>query len=136
MIKFFYRLTFSYFVFLSVEGLRFAPCAVTVWESSGIPPVQITTNGQARDLISAFELNAAQYSKLRKEFEWMDDAEFESARFFNYRGQIYSLADFIRTEGDLLVKGWQGMHSWYASAGLLVKLVDSCQSVIVGTYTC
>ena len=98
--------------------------------------MQITTNGQARDLISAFELNTAQYNKLRKEFDYLDDQDFDSSMFFNYKGENYCLADFIRTEGDLLVKGWQGMHSWYASAGLLVKIVDSCQSVIVGTYTC
>lgn len=98
--------------------------------------MQITTNHQPRDLISAFELNTAQSTKLRKEFAWMDDSEFESAMFFNYRGQIYALADFIRTEGDLLAKGWQGMHSWYAGAGVVIKIVESCQSVIVGTYTC
>ena len=98
--------------------------------------MQITTNHQARDLISAFELNGAQYSKLRAEFEWMDDAEFESAMFFNYRGQIYALADFIRTEGDLLAKGWQGILNQSYFDGLLVKIVDSCQSVVVGRYFC
>ena len=98
--------------------------------------MQITTNNQARDLISAFELNGAQYSKLRKEFEWMDDAEFESALFFNYRGQIYALADFIRTEGDLMAKGWQGIMNQSYFDGLLVKIVDSCQSVVVGRYFC
>ena len=98
--------------------------------------MQITTNNQARDLISAFELNGAQYSKLRKEFEWMDDAEFESAMFFNYRGQIYALADFIRTEGDLMAKGWQGIMNQSYFDGLLVKIVDSCQSVVVGRYFC
>ena len=67
--------------------------------------LNVKTNNVPRDLISAFELSGAQYSKLRKEFEWMDDSEFESAMFFNYRGQIYALADFMRTEGDLLAKG-------------------------------
>ena len=98
--------------------------------------MQITTNGQARDLISAFELNTAQYTKLRKEFDYLDDQDFESAMFFEYKNQIYCLADFIRTESDLLAKGWQGFHTWYAGAGVVVKIVESCQSVIVGTYTC
>jgi hypothetical protein len=91
--------------------------------------LNVKTNNVPRDLISAFELSGAQYSKLRKEFEWMDDSEFESAMFFNYRGQIYALEDFIRTEGDLLAKGWHGNFD-----GLLVKIVDSCQSVVVGRY--
>ena len=98
--------------------------------------LNVKTNNVPRDLISAFELSGAQYSKLRKEFEWMDDSEFESAMFFKYRGQIYALADFMRTEGDLLAKGWQGILNQSYFDGLLVKIVDSCQSVVVGRYFC
>jgi hypothetical protein len=99
--------------------------------------LQITTNNQPRELISAFELNTAQHKELRKQFDYLSDEEFDCAMFFNYKGETYCLSDFIRIySGDLLVKGWQGMHSWCASAGLLVKIVDSCQSVIVGSYIC
>jgi hypothetical protein len=98
--------------------------------------MQITTNNQARELISAFELPTANYKKLRKEFDYLSDEDFDSSMFFNYKGENYCLADFIRTESDLLAKGWQGFHTWYAGAGVVVKIVESCQSVIVGTYTC
>ena len=98
--------------------------------------MQITTNNQARDLISAFELNSAEYSKLRAEFEWMDDNDFEPAMFFQYRGQVYALADFIRTEGDLLAMGWQGILNDTYFSGLVVKIVESCQSVVVGRFFC
>jgi hypothetical protein len=94
----------------------------------------VKTNNVPRDLISAFELNGAEYSKLRKEFDWMEDQDFEYAMFFNYRGQVYALADFLRTEGDLLAQGWQGVLNQTYFSGLLVKIVDSCQSVVVGRY--
>ena len=94
----------------------------------------ITTNFVPRDLISAFELNGAQYTKLRKEFDYMNDADFDSAMFFKYRGQVYALAEFLRTEGDLLAQGWQGICNQTYFSGLVVKITQSCQYVVVGRY--
>jgi hypothetical protein len=96
--------------------------------------IAITTNFVPRDLISAFELNGTQYSKLRKEFDYMNDADFDSAMFFKYRGQVYALAEFLRTEGDLLAQGWQGICNQTYFSGLVVKIVQSCESVVVGRY--
>jgi hypothetical protein len=96
--------------------------------------IAITTNFVPRDLISAFELNGAQYTKLRKEFDYMNDADFDSAMFFKYRGQVYALAEFLRTEGDLLAQGWQGICNQTYFSGLVVKIVQSCESVVVGRY--
>jgi hypothetical protein len=92
----------------------------------------IKTNNVPRDLISAFELSSAQYSKLRAEFDWMDLDEFDSAMFFEYRGQVYALADFMRTEGDLLAQGWQGILTDTFFSGIVVKIVESCQRIVVG----
>jgi hypothetical protein len=102
----------------------------------GSMSLTIKTNNVARDLISAFELDSNQYSKLRQEFDYMEQDEFDSAMFFQYRGQIYALADFIRTEGDLLAQGWQGILNESYFSGLVVKIVESCQSVVVGRYCC
>jgi len=96
--------------------------------------VTVKTNNVPRDLISAFELNGAQYNAIRAEFDYMDDADFESAMFFNYRGQVYALDEFLRTEGDLLAQGWQGICNQTYFSGLVVKIVESCQSVVVGRY--
>jgi hypothetical protein len=99
--------------------------------------MQITTNNQPRELISAFELPTANYQELRKQFDYLSDEEFECSMFFTYKGEIYSLSDFMRIHaGDLLVEGWQGIYNWHAFGGLLVKIKESCQSVVVGTYTC
>jgi hypothetical protein len=96
--------------------------------------ISVTTNNVPRDLISAFELSAVQYAELRKEFDYMNDADFDSAMFFKYRKQVYSLAEFLRTEGDLLSRGWQGICSETAYSGVLVKIVESCRYVVVGRY--
>ena len=96
--------------------------------------IAITTNFVPRDLISAFELNGAQYTKLRKEFDYMNDADFDSAMFFKYRRQVYSLAKFLRTEGDLLAQGWQGICNETVYSGVVVKITQSCQYVVVGRY--
>ena len=94
----------------------------------------VKTNNVPRDLISAWEFPTVKYSKLRKEFDYMEDADFESAMFFEYRGQVYALADFMRTEGDILRDGWQGILNETFFSGLVVKIVQSCQSVVVGRY--
>jgi hypothetical protein len=92
----------------------------------------IKTNNVPRDLISAFELSSAQYSKLREQFDWMDLDEFDSAMFFEYRGQVLALSDFMRTEGDLLAQGWQGILTDTFFSGIVVKIVESCQRIVVG----
>lgn len=97
--------------------------------------MQITTNHQPRDLISAFELNTAQYNKLRQEYDYLNDQDFDSSMFFNYKGETYCLADFIRLD-HYTPGNWQGVLNHGYFSGILVKIVDSCQSVIVGTYTC
>ena len=45
----------------------------------------VKTNNVPRDLIHAFELSGAQYSKLRAEYDWMEDQDFDYAMFFEYR---------------------------------------------------
>jgi hypothetical protein len=94
----------------------------------------IKTNNVPRDLISAFELSSAQYTKLRAEFDYLDDADFDSAMFFEYRGQVYALADFMRTEGGILRDGWQGILNETFFSGLVIKIVESCERIVVGRY--
>jgi hypothetical protein len=97
--------------------------------------ITVKTNNVPRDLISAFELSSAQYSKLRAEFDYMEDADFESAMFFTYKSQIYCLADFMRLD-SYIPGNWQGVMNDTYFSGILVKIVDSCKSVVVGRYFC
>ena len=100
-----------------------------------MPTMQITTNNQPRELISAFELPTANYKELRKQFDYLDDQDFDSSMFFNYKGEMYCLAEFIRLD-HYIPGNWQGVLNHGYFAGILVKIVDSRQSVIVGSYIC
>jgi len=96
----------------------------------------IKTNNRARHLFYAWEVEYSQRDQFRKEFDWMEQEEFDRAMFFKYRSQYYALAEFIRCEGDLLAKGWQGQLCQTVFSSLLVKIIDSHQSVIVGRAYC
>jgi len=92
----------------------------------------IKTNNCPRHLFYACEVSYTEREQLCREFNWMDQEEFDRAMFFRYLGEYYALAEFLRVEGDLLAKGWQGQLGETAWSSLLVKIVDSHQSVIVG----
>jgi hypothetical protein len=90
----------------------------------------ITTNNKPRELYYAHELSEREYSKLRKEFSYLDDEDFTSSAFFNYRGQPYSMCEFVHNTESY--PGWDGIASETAWTAVIVKVVESCQSVIVG----
>jgi hypothetical protein len=92
----------------------------------------VKTNNRTRHLFYACEVNYSERERFRREFDWMEQEEFDRSMFFKYRGEYYALSEFIRVEGDLLAKGWQGQLGETAWSSLLVKIVDSHQSVIVG----
>jgi hypothetical protein len=96
----------------------------------------IKSNNRTRQLFYACEVSYNEREAFRREFDWMDQEEFDQAMFFKYRGEYYALAQFLRVEGDLLAKGWQGQLGETAYSSLLIKIKDSCQSVIVGRYYC
>lgn len=87
----------------------------------------ITTNNVPRDLLTGADLTDAELA----EFDWLDDAESDGG-FFRYRGTVYNLSDFERTS----LKGWDGIsHDSYFS-GVVVRLVDDNERVIVGLALC
>jgi hypothetical protein len=88
--------------------------------------LQIKCNGQARPIVSRFEVPAP---ILASEFDWTDPAE--DGAFFQYRGVWYSLEDFMRAPESL--PGWDGYHghSWFG--GVVIRLTDDGESVICGT---
>ena len=92
--------------------------------------VKITTNNVPRDVIDASELTPAE----RAEFDYLDwvkiDAGTDSASFFRYRGQVYDLGTFMRgTE-----PGWDGGIADSMFSGLLARLVDDGERVIVASW--
>lgn len=96
--------------------------------------MRVTTNNAARDVVDASMLPA----DVRRQFDYLDwpaiDAGEASASFFRYRGDWYDLAEFMRVEpGDELAScGWQGYAADSAFSGVVVRLTDGGEGVVVG----
>jgi hypothetical protein len=97
--------------------------------------MNIKTNNQPRRLLFACEFSGSERAKLRQQFDWMSDEEFDSnSSFFRYKGYYYNLADFMRVHvsPDSPMSGWHGYSSDSYYSGVLIKLCG--EDVIVGTY--
>ena len=76
------------------------------------------------------------YSKLRAEFDYLTEDEFDSAEFFNYRGVWYSVGDFIRVVAapHEHLYGWDGYSSDSYFSGVVMKYCYD-GTVVVGRYS-
>ena len=95
--------------------------------------MKITTNNISRDVIYGFDLTEAQ----KAEFDYLDD--IDGASFFKYKGQVYDLGEFMCIDAKRKpclspLAGWDGYSSDSFFSGIVVKYVDDCERVIVGTY--
>lgn len=101
--------------------------------------LKVTTNNKPRQLIYGWELT----DKQKAWFGYYDPAfglsDIEDALFFWYKGWLYDLSDFVRTENELKNMGWDGvMHDTFFS-GIVVKFCkddyyrEHC--IIVGLVT-
>lgn len=91
--------------------------------------ITIITNNQPRDILYGFQLP----EKYRKEFDYLTDEEYGDHVFFIYKKQAYNLSEFVRTYG---FKNWHGASRDSFFSGVLVKIVNDGDSVIVGWYYC
>lgn len=91
--------------------------------------VTIITNNQPRDILYGFNLP----EKYREEFDYLTDEEYADQAFFIYKRQAYSLSEFMRTDG---FKAWDGYSSDSFFSGVLIRIVNDDNSVIVGRYYC
>lgn len=96
----------------------------------------IKTNNVPRDIIDAYELT----HKEREQFDYLDwgslDDGGDSASFVRYKGMTYDLAEFtaIGNGGELSNAGWHGAAGDSYFSGVLIKIVDGGERVIVGRY--
>ena len=94
----------------------------------------IKTNNQPRPLMAAWELSESDQRKLRKQFDYLDDAEFDGLVFVSYKNYWYSLCDFMGTPSACdEFNGWHGYHADSFFSGVLIKLLDD-DYVIMGRY--
>lgn len=94
--------------------------------------MQIKTNNVPRHIIYGWELPENQ----RKEFDYLSEEEYENQPFFKYKGRHYDFREFMRCEGELKEQGWDGYSADSFFSGVLIKVSDDSESVIVGQYFC
>lgn len=92
--------------------------------------MKVRTNRAPRPIINGFELS----EKEKAEFDYLEEEEFDSFSFFRYRGDVYYLGNFMRCEITEAGITWDGYAGDSYFSGTFIKLVDDCESVIVGTY--
>jgi len=94
----------------------------------------IKTNNHFRPILHGFELT----EKERKEYDWMDwseEGDAHSDNFFRYKGWCYYLGDFMKTgTHSPFPEKWHGYLNDSFFSGILVRLSDDGEGVVVGTY--
>jgi hypothetical protein len=100
----------------------------------------IKTNNQPRETFSGLcaelYIGDAETAKLRKQFDYLTDTEFEDAEFVSYKGYYYAFSDFTRIpKPSELFEGWDGYTSDSFFSGVLIKICED-QDVIMGRYYC
>ena len=104
--------------------------------------MKITTNYKPRELYYIGDFSEKDQEIIKRDYDYMDSDDLESAIFFKYKKSIYSLDDFMSLHNKVYCpnppddfKGWDGYHSFGFIGGLLLKFVaDSFESVIIGRY--
>ena len=92
--------------------------------------LQIVTNNHQRFTVDGYDLTPEE----RKEFDYYTPEEVDNATFFRFKGGVYCMGEFIRVTKGSPFKGWDGYYSDSFFSGVLVKLVDGGDSVVVGRY--
>ena len=67
----------------------------------------------------------------RAAFDWVQGDE----GFFRFHGEPYHLSQFERVPPGSQ-PGWDGVHPTSMTTGVLVRLVDGGEKVVVGTWCC
>jgi len=61
--------------------------------------------------------------------------DIDSGLFFRYRGNVYDIGEFMRCESkDSPLASWHGYSSDSMFSGVLIRLVDNGESVIVARF--
>ena len=101
--------------------------------------MNIKTNNQRRQPMSGLTLELfvgdKQAAKIRKQFDYLTDTEFEDESFVTYKGFTYALSDFMRVNAspDSPMSAWHGVAADSYFSGVLINLCDD-GDVILGRY--
>ena len=97
----------------------------------------IKTNNQERELFHYCDFTSSEQQQLREDYDWMEDDIETNYGFFHYKGSVYHLQDFTSLHGDNKCEdfeGWDGVVSDSCFSGVLIKLGQNNDSVVIGRY--
>lgn len=93
--------------------------------------ITVKTDNKWRNLRYGYELP----KKQRKEFNYLNDEEFETRNFAKYRGNYYDIGEFTTTSNMSMFKGiWDGYMSDSYFSGVLIKLSSDGERYKVGMF--
>jgi hypothetical protein len=95
--------------------------------------MKIKTNGVPRHIIGWSDLTERE----KCEHDYMlSKAHQESAQFVRYKGNVYSIADFVFVSENIGFPGWQGYKSDSYFSGVLIRTDKLFHDgiVIMGEY--
>jgi len=90
----------------------------------------IKTNNQPRDLLNVWDFSPKDQARIKQDFDWLEDIESDSS-FFQYKGRIYNLSEFMRGGAE----GWDGSKADSWSCGVLVKVSSDGEQVVCGWWS-
>jgi hypothetical protein len=79
--------------------------------------MKIITNHHWRNFLYGYELS----EKERRGFDWLDEEGIDTGSFFRYRGNTYSLDEFMRSS---MLPEWDGFHGDSFFSGIAIKLSE------------
>jgi hypothetical protein len=82
------------------------------------------------------EFNEKDQAKIREKFDWMDEIE-DTYSFFKYKEEVMHLSEFININPSRCpteLRGWDGYLNDTYFSGLLVRLVNDNEEVVVGSF--
>ena len=91
--------------------------------------LKIITNNQPRHTLDWYDLSP----KEQKEFDYLKDPE--ETTFFRYKGHIYDFGEMMRVSPDNEdMKDWDGYSSDSFFSGIVIKMRNRDEKIIVGRY--
>lgn len=88
--------------------------------------MEIKTNNQWRVFLDWYDLP----EKAKRVFDYADT----DGSFLKYKGNYYSLEDFMRIENNSDLQGWHGYSSDTYFSGVLIRLSNDGEQYQIGTY--
>lgn len=99
---------------------------------------EIITNNVPRHILYAHELTKEEWNSLGLDEDEQGRAEQEGDSFLKYKGNIYPINDFMRTDhhspNSSFGSFWHGYSSDTYFSGTLIHICEDGDSVIMGRY--